>query len=270
MDVNRVNMFYVVRGISMLKKIRTITKQKGQGIVEFAILLAFVVGIGMMANFSGEVQARFNKVLDLVGGKKDYTYAIENYSKLPKDKLQEVDEAIRILMDQEALANIGRFFIGHDNEFVKKYLLGNGYPDNACLLHYGEVVDENGNVKSYLYYNKDDKNTRSNKNDEIAKTSDVIHWMRGDFGLYDETSNAIVPDSYATASYSSDNRYLFSNYPVNRDTKDAGNGVKITLKYDAKGKVSEAIIKVNPLAGNPTKPLAVTVDKDKNYTPTNS
>ncbi len=243
-------------------------KEKGQGIVEFAILLAFVVGIGMMANFSGEVQARFNKVLDLVGGKKDYTYAIENYLKLPKDKLQEVDEAIRILMDQEALANIGRFFIGHDEQFVEKYLL-NSKPNNACLLHYGEVVDENGNVKSYLYYNKDDKNTRSDKKDEIAKTSDVIHWMRGDFGLYDETSNAIAPDSYATASYSSDNRYLFSNYPVNRDTKDAGNGVKITLKYKD-GKVSEAIIKVNPLAGDSTKPLAVTVDKDKNYKPTNS
>ena len=100
MDVNRVNKFYMTRGNSMLKKIRTITKQKGQGIVEFAILLAFVVGIGMMANFSGEVQARFNKVLDLVGGKKDYTYAIESYSKLPKDKLQEVDEAIRILILQ--------------------------------------------------------------------------------------------------------------------------------------------------------------------------
>ena len=252
----------------MVKKIRIITKQKGQGIVEFAILLAFVVCIGVLANFSGDVKARFNKVLDLVGGKKDYTYAIESYSKLPKDKLQEVDEAIRILMDQEALANIGRFFIGHDEQFVKKYLL-NSKPDNACLLHYGEVVDENGNVKSYLYYNKDDKNTRSDKKDEIAKTSDVIHWMRGDFGLYDETSNAIVPDSYATASYSSDNRYLFSNYPVNRDTKDAGNGVKITLKYKD-GKVSEAIIKVNPLAGDSTKPLAVTVDKDKNYKPTNS
>ena len=254
MAFNRVNKFYMVRGISMVKKIRTITKQKGQGIVEFAILLAFVVCIGMMANFSGEVQARFNKVLDLVGGKKDYTYAIESYSKLSKDKLQEVDEAIRVQMDQEALANIGRFFIGHDEQFVKKYLL-NSKPDNACLLHYGEVVDENGNVKSYLYYNKDDKNTRSDKKDEIAKTSDVIHWMRGDFGLYDETSNAIVPDSYATASY---------------DTKDAGNGVKITLKYDNKGKVSEAIIKVNPLAGDPTKPLAVTVDKNKNYMPTNS
>lgn len=252
----------------MLERIRTITKQKGQGVVEFALLFAFVVAIGVMANFGDVVKDRFNKVLDIVGGKKDYTYALENYSKLSKEKLQEVDEAIRIQMDQEALANIGRFFIGHDQAFVGKYLL-NKTPNNACLLHYGEVVDENGNLNSYLYYNKNDKNTRSTKNDEIAKTSDVIHWMQGDFGLYDEATNSIVQDSYTTASYSSDNRYLFSNYPVNRNTVDAGNGIKITLTYKD-GKVSEAIIKVNPLAGNPTKPLAVTVDSNKNYKPTNS
>ena len=49
----------------MLEKIRTITKQKGQGIVEYALLLAFVVGIGMMlngANLGGAVKDTFDKV----------------------------------------------------------------------------------------------------------------------------------------------------------------------------------------------------------------
>lgn len=51
-------------------------KQKGQGIVEYAILLAFIVGLAMMlngANLGGAVKGAFDSVADLLasfnGGK---------------------------------------------------------------------------------------------------------------------------------------------------------------------------------------------------------
>lgn len=256
----------MTRGDSMLERIRTITKQKGQGIVEFALLLAFVVAIGVMANFGDSVIDRFNKVLDIVGEKKDYTYALENYSKLSKEKLQEIDPYLRIQIDQEALANIGRFFIGRNKAFVGKYLWKDN-PSNTPLFHYGETVGEDGKVSSYFYYNRNDKNTRSSVGDEYAKTADVIHWMQGDFGTYDPETNSIVEGSYTTAAFDNTTRYLFSDYPVTKDTSAAGNGVKLWLTYDKNGIVTEAKVADNPASN---QSLNVTVDKNKNYKPTNS
>lgn len=49
----------------MLIKIRNMLKQKGQGIIENALILAFVVGIGMMlkgANLGDAVNGVFDNV----------------------------------------------------------------------------------------------------------------------------------------------------------------------------------------------------------------
>lgn len=51
----------------MLGKLRDIVKQKGQGIVEYALILAFVVGIAIMlngSNISGAVKGVFEDVED--------------------------------------------------------------------------------------------------------------------------------------------------------------------------------------------------------------
>ena len=55
----------------MLEKIKNITKQKAQGIVEYALLLAFIVGIAMMLNggdLGGAVKGVFEDVSILLGG----------------------------------------------------------------------------------------------------------------------------------------------------------------------------------------------------------
>lgn len=55
----------------MLEKIRTIIKQKGQGMVEYALLLAFIVGIGMMmngSNLGGSVKGVFDDVANVLLG----------------------------------------------------------------------------------------------------------------------------------------------------------------------------------------------------------
>ena len=59
----------------MLKRLRTITKQKGQGIVEYALLLAFIVGIAMMlngSNLGGAVKGVFDDVAMVLAGGEEF------------------------------------------------------------------------------------------------------------------------------------------------------------------------------------------------------
>lgn len=52
----------------MLEKIRIIAKQKGQGIIEYALLLAFIVGIGMMmsgSDLGGAIKGAFDNAANL-------------------------------------------------------------------------------------------------------------------------------------------------------------------------------------------------------------
>ncbi len=76
----------------MLIKMRNMVKQKGQGIVEYALILAFVVGIGMMlngSNLGGAVKGLFDDVAAVLGGSenKQLTYA-EALSKWGKAEVQ--------------------------------------------------------------------------------------------------------------------------------------------------------------------------------------
>ena len=62
----------------MLIKIRNMLKQKGQGIMEYALILAFVVGIAMMlngANLGGAVKGVFDDVAAVLGGGSENKYA---------------------------------------------------------------------------------------------------------------------------------------------------------------------------------------------------
>ena len=58
----------------MLGKNITITKRKGQGIVEYALLLAFVVGIAMMLNgadLGGAIKGVFDDAAAVLAEKKN-------------------------------------------------------------------------------------------------------------------------------------------------------------------------------------------------------
>lgn len=55
----------------MLRKLRNAVEQKGQGIIEYALLLSFVVGIAMLlngSNIGGAVIGVFDDVASYLGG----------------------------------------------------------------------------------------------------------------------------------------------------------------------------------------------------------
>lgn len=94
-------------------------KQKGQGIVEYALLLAFVVGIAMMlngANLGGAVKDTFDKVAAILnGGDNTYATAFQKWRKTPRSQLMNEDinpNSERVKADQEALILFAKAFIG--------------------------------------------------------------------------------------------------------------------------------------------------------------
>ena len=68
----------------MLRELRNVVKQKGQGIIEYALLLAFVVGIAMLLNSSnigGAVKGVFDDVVTVFSDVKDYCFSIKTLGK---------------------------------------------------------------------------------------------------------------------------------------------------------------------------------------------
>ena len=261
----------------MLEKIRTITKRKGQGIVEYALLLAFIVGIALTmndANLGGSIQDTFDKVAVALGMKSGYASALEKWGKIPQSELLTDDtKEERIKADQEALANIGEFFIGMTINQVKA-LLDDDCKNNKTLVHVGEYDAtslghelESGDPLSYVI----DKG-----NGDVIKTdyaTDVIHWMQHDYGNHDGTG-------YNTSlDYNNDSRYFFSDYAATNHFNPTGseaysgnngylgNGVKLQLTYtndNGVQRVSKAKVEIDSLSINQHKELSMIVKKDAN------
>ena len=82
-------------------------KQKGQGIIEYALLLAFVVGIAMMlngTNLGNAVKGVFDDVAAVLGGGKENKYAegLSKWSSIKYSELSGVPNSERIAADLQA------------------------------------------------------------------------------------------------------------------------------------------------------------------------
>ena len=191
----------------MLTKLRSILNQKGQGIVEYVLLLAFVAAIAWMlnnSNLSDTLIRTYDTVVAFLNGEtptevsggKAFDLAL--YRKQGKNLLHDyannkdlVDDELRVKADQQALANIGIFFVGLTREQVRSEI---GYTQGEILL--ADYVDttEAGSGDVDVQFNND-------------KTKGHLdNWMLGDYG-----DNGVYDDDVSSSKYSSDTRYLLSN-----------------------------------------------------------
>lgn len=102
----------------MLKKIRTIRTKKGQGIVEYALILAFVVGIAMMLNttsLGSAVQDVFDYVADYLAYR-TYSSYYGDLHNATNAELAAIDNSKRIKADQEGLQSLVHNLIGLDKD----------------------------------------------------------------------------------------------------------------------------------------------------------
>ena len=258
-----------------MHKLWNYLNKKGQGIVEYAVLLAFIVGLAMMLNgadISGTVKKTFDNVAVTLGAVRDYASAIKNWSGLSKADILKEDKDKRISVDQEALANIGEFFIGmHINDV--KGLLGDACTSRQTLVHIGEndaeLMGEGNTRGDGLSYVVERTADLTHKDNASATKEDVIHWMQHDYGTVDSEGNRTYDTNY---DYDSGNRYFFSDYAVtnlangeNGKTEPYyGNGVKLKLTYE-NSRVKAAEVEIDHDQIQQThKELSMTVSKDAN------
>lgn len=95
-------------------------KQKGQGIVEYALLLAFVVALAMFLNTGGglkdSVVAVFDDVANLLGGYRTYSEYYGDWHSLSYNDLSAQSNKDRIKADQEGLQKLVQNLIGLNKE----------------------------------------------------------------------------------------------------------------------------------------------------------
>ena len=267
---------------------RNYFNRKGQGIVEYAILLAVIVGLAVFLNdgsIGSAVQGSFDNVVALfrgedVQGKGQSGYVALN--KRGKNQLHDyttgqdlVDDKLRIEADQQSLANIAEFFIGKSRDEVKSALSGSdgtNPSDGVNILDYKDWTEEGSYTAGDIKTGKSDYTKYSST--PVDRTNGRIYnWMQGDYG----GANGYNSDY----DYDSGTRYLVSNYMIkpNEATPQGENAkwidnrtVRVVLKYDSNNTVSESRVYVT--RGERTQPnsgireLDVTMTKGSDGTTT--
>lgn len=251
-------------------------KQKGQGIVEYALLLAFVVGIAMMlngANLGGAIKGVFDDVAAVLSGEEKIDFAA--WSKKGKNQLHDyendkdiIDDALRVKADQQTLANIGTYFIDKTRDQVKAALNNNdAASDEVLLVDYQDYSEKPENQTGDFDVHKGTDNTKGR----------VFNWMQGDYG----------ENGYNNAyNFDSGTRYFLSNELIDHrdaaalaqtDNNGWGNNrsirVKLTYENDT---VVGAQVRVNRGARSSTGSekgshfyeYDITVNQDKSWSQT--
>ena len=224
-------------------KISNYLKQKGQGIVEYALLLAFVVGIAVAlqgVGLASAVKDTFDSVASLLGGEKQMSHAaaVQEWGKMPIENLLAVENDKRIQADQETLASIGALFLGKTKEELKsENLLSNPYqsPNGGFFLgnyydKYGDTLNESGTNAIQTEYNPQNMGEAGKKAVAEAITAGLLS---GGFNY----SN-------------SDTRYFYSDEMLKTMNDSYGiysndRSIRVELHYDDNGAVDATRVRIN-------------------------
>ena len=225
-------------------KISKYLKQKGQGIVEYALLLAFVVGIAVALQGVGlkdAVVGVFDNVATVLaaGRERDNKYlaAFKKWGTMSYNDLQNESQAARIAADMEGLTNIANYFNSLDMSY--EAVAGNNENNDSYLgerwtnrTNLGNNPDQNkeGSVVFYYWGTGDNEASLSNTN-RIGATE----WMKQNYDVaYDYKT-----DNNARGGNSQTSRSFFSN-EMNQ-TVNNGSGekqVKVAFTTDSSNNIT--------------------------------
>ena len=193
----------------MLMKLQKILRgEKGQSLVEWALVALFVVGIVYMfrdSNILSQVTKSYNSVGSYLSSTPTSEQIVNKYGALSNSALQEaVSNQERIAMDDATLRNIAGAFLGKTKTEIQAMLLqNNGDPKLSTYNPNGAL---NQGTLLFDYY----INSTGNGENESVKTrfangfiakDNLVNWMQGNYTQYPSTQKEMT----------SDNRYFFSD-----------------------------------------------------------
>ncbi len=220
-----------------MKNIRIVLNEKGQDLLEFALILAFCAAIVFALNslnFTGAianlVQTNvFDNVTRVYGLGTSYTEALNKWGRASDEEVLAASQEERLAADQAALLNIASHFVGMTRSEVEATVHSTG-TSNVFITKFLEDPDGTGTYAPKMKVNKDTGELVATNNIEEDKTGGkIFNWLQGDFGddvnlvfedrkisfLVNEKDPSNKKKEYQdqVAEYSN-TRYFFSNYTM--------------------------------------------------------
>ncbi len=210
----------------MLVKISNYLKQKGQGIVEYALLLAFIVGLAMMlngANLGGAVKGVFDDVASLLGGENKYVAALKKWGDKTKAELKQISNPERLAADQQALINIGQAFVGLKVSYINSKLLTGSSENEIRNSYIGDDLNGNGNKEIVVLNFEPDSSVQGiedpwklRSNNGQTKGMNPMQWMQADYGTAGENGQL----NYSAAGFDNNKKYFYSDQMIDNKGSD--------------------------------------------------
>lgn len=226
----------------MLNRLRRTIREKGQGLTEYVLIIAFIAGIAfMMFGGNGSLRGTLvntiietnSKLAGMFDGGNKYVTAFKEWSKKTREELSDIPDKDLIAADQEALANIGKYFMEQD--LTKAQL--------ATLLGVkkSELTDLKQGILLVNYHdNAADIDTDFHQERTTISPAQVFEWMQGDY------------DSNGSATLNSETRYFFSDNittVLNEGNQyENDRSIRLSFKFDGNGdnaKVEAVRVRVN-------------------------
>ena len=242
----------------MLNRLRRTIREKGQGLTEYVLILAFIAGIAIAMFGSSDslkntvVNTATETVRILAGLFSDKT----DWGHMDVSKFNAENQGERLAADQSSLENLASFFIGKPEAEIR-LLFANpeiSHTGGQDVLLGWFISTDTGN--HFLAKNlKSDGGAYTFENGTTRPTSDyVFNWMLGDYGengnykySYDDTNNYLV-SNYPISQYNNSNLKFSSS--TGWEPQTGGNGIKLSLTFDKTGpkaqwKVTSATVKLD-------------------------
>ena len=257
----------------MLNLFRRTIREKGQGLTEYVLILAFIAGVAI-AMFGGDGSLKGTLVSTVTGTTKIlaglFTDKTDWGNPANRGSFSDSNQAERYEHDRKMLENLANFFLDMEKKDVAKYLDGVGDVNktaNSDNIWLGNVVrDNNGDVHFLTNKVKVDPNdpdpligtmTINDGTHPYNYNDRVLNWMQGDYGKngsynldYSSSYNYLVSD-YSMAQFERAN-YNWNQQSFHNDT--GANGVKIKLGYkndNGKIVVDKVRVTVDQLSRDP-------------------
>ena len=249
----------------MLISFDRIKHKKGQGIVEYALLLAFVVGIAMMlngANLGGAVKGVFDDVAAVLGGKENsgntYVTAFSKWHNTKRsdlfgdpdtaeERFQADLDALKIMAEiiaenVKTKADAAEFLNTNINKNELKYYEDNPYTNGIVLLSYFDETGEKdpnhtGNYINSTYYVGSDNQDRT------------IEWLTGKNSAASAYYTTPVENYQWYQKFQSTNRYFYSDAML-YDSGSAEKQIMANFKFDSDNNVTGVHVFVKQYKNN--------------------